>query len=67
MKWTFEAGKRYIFSSPISVEDYLRAEFMSKTPHKDLSVCHDGSYMDEYDWFVKTCEELDIEPECFDD
>lgn len=63
MKWSFESGKRYIFSSPVSIEDYVRAEMMSN----DQAQAQSRSYTDEYEWFVNTCEEFDIEPECFDD
>lgn len=25
------------------------------------------SYQDEYDWYVESCEEFDVEPECYED
>lgn len=59
MKWTFESGRRYTFSTPMTIEDYVRADFMGDEPPK--------TYQDEYEWFIEFCEEMGIEPECFDD
>lgn len=59
MKWTFEAGRRYTFSTPMTIEDYVRADFMGEDSAQTTE--------DEYEWFVEFCEKMGIEPECFDD
>lgn len=59
MKWTFEAGRRYTFSTPMTIEDYVRADFMGEDSTQAPE--------DEYEWFVEFCEKMGIEPECFDD